>query len=87
MWRKGKRAVIQQLIAQRSEVLVVWSCLTLQDLMDCSPPGSSVHGILWQEYWNGLPFPSPGDFPTQGLNLEVLYYRQIFYRLSHQGSL
>ena len=22
------------------------SCLTLCDLMDCSPPGSSVHGIL-----------------------------------------
>ena len=22
-----------------------------------------------QEYWSGLPFPSPGDIPTQGLNL------------------
>ena len=29
--------------------------------MDCSLPGSSVHGILQQEYWSGLPFPSPGD--------------------------
>ena len=27
-------------------VLVTQSCLTLYDLMDCSPPGSSVHGIL-----------------------------------------
>ena len=27
--------------------------------MDCSLPGSSVHGILHQEYWSGLPFPSP----------------------------
>ena len=26
--------------------LVPQSCLTLCDLMDCSPPGSSVHGIL-----------------------------------------
>ena len=26
--------------------LVVQSCLTLCDPMDCSPPGSSVHGIL-----------------------------------------
>ena len=25
---------------------VVQSCLTLCDAMDCSPPGSSVHGIL-----------------------------------------
>ena len=27
-------------------MLVVRSCLTLCDPMDCSPPGSSVHGIL-----------------------------------------
>ena len=32
--------------------------------MDCSPPGSSVHVILQQEYWSGLPFPSPGDLPN-----------------------
>ena len=28
-----------------SESEVVQSCLTLCDPMDCSPPGSSVHGI------------------------------------------
>ena len=28
--------------------LVSQSCLTLCNLMDCSPPGSSVHGILQQ---------------------------------------
>ena len=27
-------------------VLVTQSCLTLHDPMDCSRPGSSVHGIL-----------------------------------------
>ena len=27
-------------------VLVTQSCCTLCDPMDCSPPGSSVHGIL-----------------------------------------
>ena len=27
-------------------MLVAQSCLTLCDPMDCSPPGSSVHGIL-----------------------------------------
>ena len=27
--------------------------------MDCSPPGSSVHGNPRQEYWRVLPFPSP----------------------------
>jgi len=28
------------------KVLVAQSCLTLCDPMDCSPPGSSVHGII-----------------------------------------
>ena len=30
----------------KSESEVAQSCLTLQDPMDCSPPGSSVHGIF-----------------------------------------
>ena len=34
-----------------------------------------------QEYWSGVPFPSPGDLP----NPEVLHCRQTPYRLSHQG--
>ena len=28
---------------------------------ECSLPDSSVHGIFQQEYWSGLPFPSPGE--------------------------
>ena len=35
--------------------------------MDYSLPGSSVHGIFWQEYWSGLPFPSPEDLPNPGI--------------------
>ena len=35
------------------------SCLTLCDPRDSSPPGSPVPGILRQEHWSGLPFPSP----------------------------
>ena len=38
------------------------SCTTVCDLMDCSPPGSSIHG----EYWTGLPFPPPGDLSDPG---------------------
>ena len=29
--------------------------------MDCSPPGSSVHGTFQEEYWSGLPFPTLGE--------------------------
>ena len=34
---------------------------------NCSPPGSSVHGIFSkQEYWSGLSFPPSGDLPHPG---------------------
>ena len=42
-------------------------CPILCNPIDCSLPGSSVHGILQQEYWSGLPFPSPGDLPDTGI--------------------
>ena len=31
----------------KSESEVAQSCPTLCDPVDCSPPGSSIHGILW----------------------------------------
>ena len=37
----------------------------------CQAPLSM--GFSRQEYWNGLPFPSPGIFPTQGLNPHLLH--------------
>ena len=42
-------------------------CPTLCNPMDCSLPGSSVHGILQEEYWSGLPCPPPGDLPNPGI--------------------
>ena len=49
------------------KVLVAQSCLTLYDPMDCSPPDYSLSvGFSRQEYWNGLPFPSPGYLPNPG---------------------
>ena len=43
------------------------SYLTLCDPMDCSPPGSSAHGILQTKYWSGLPCPPPGHLPDPGM--------------------
>ena len=43
----------------KSESEVVQSCPTLRDPMDCSLPGSSVHGFSRQEYWSGVPLLSP----------------------------
>ena len=47
--------------------LVAKSCPTLCDPMDCSPPGSSVHGILQARILGGLPCPPPGDLPNPGI--------------------
>ena len=30
-------------------------------------------GLSRLEYWNGLPFPTPGDLPTHGLNPCLLH--------------
>ena len=43
------------------------SGLTLCNLMDCSPPGSSVRRILQQEHWSGLPSLPPKDLPDPGV--------------------
>ena len=42
----------------KSESEVVQSCLTLHDPMDCSLPGSSVHGIFQARVleWVGIAF-------------------------------
>ena len=36
-------------------------------------------GFPRQEYWSGLPFPSPGDLSDQGLNSHLLHCRWMLY--------
>ena len=43
----------------KSESEVAQLCPTLSDPMDCSPPGSPSMGFSRQEYWSGVPLPSP----------------------------
>ena len=40
--------------------------------MNCSPRGSSVHGILQEEYWSVLLFTPPGDRPSPGITPGLL---------------
>ena len=57
--------------------------------MDCSPPGSSIHGDSPLQGKNtGVGFHTllQGIFPTQGSNPVLPCGRQILYHLSHQGS-
>ena len=39
-----------------------------------------------QKYWRGLPFPSPGDLPDQGLNPHLLHWQVGSLPLSHRGA-
>ena len=56
--------------------------------MDCSPSGSSVHGISQARILEQVGCHSllQGIFLTQGLNPGLLHCRQTLYCLSHQGS-
>ena len=67
--------------------LVTQSYPTPFDPMDCSPPGSSVHGLLQARiHGMGCHALLQGIFPTQESNPGLLHCRQILYHLSHQGS-
>ena len=48
-----------QCMKVKSESEVAQLCLTPSDPMDCSPPGSSVHGIFQARVLDGVPLPCP----------------------------
>ena len=48
-----------QCMKVKSESEVAQLFLTLRDPMDFSLPGSSVRGFSKQDYWSGVPLPSP----------------------------
>ena len=50
-------------------------CPVLCKPMNCSLSGSSLMGFPSQEYWSGLPFPSPGDLPDPGMEAESLHWQ------------
>ena len=61
---------------------IIQSCLILCKPMDCSPPGSSVHGIFQVRIpeWVSMPS-SRGIFPTQGSYPSLPQCRWILYPL------
>ena len=60
--------VLLQCMKVKSESEIAQSCLTLRSPMDCSPPGSSVHGIFQARALEWVPPPSP-----------VLYRRTLLF--------
>ena len=51
-----------------------------------SPLSSSVHGILWQEYWSGLPFPPPGGLPNSEIEPASLAWAGGFFTAEPPGK-
>ena len=47
--------------------LVVKSCWTLATPWTVAFQAPLSMGFFRQEYWSGLPFPSPGDLPDPGI--------------------
>ena len=72
----------------KSESEVAQSCPTPSDPMDCSLPGSSVHGIFQARVLEWVPLPSPeliwGYFKYQ-ISMDLLS-RDISSRLMDMGS-
>ena len=71
-----------------SESEVAQSCPTLWDPMDCSLPGSSVHGIFQARIleWVAISFSRGSSRPRDRTPVSHIVGRR-FYHLSHQGSL
>ena len=66
--------------------LVTKSCLTLAIPWTVAHQAPLSMGFSRQEYWSGLPFPSPEDLPNPGIEPGCLHCRQTLYRLSYQGK-
>ena len=67
-WLSSLAAYIQEIVLTELLSLCcacIQSCLILCDPMHCQAPLSMEFSR--QEYWSGVPFPSPGDLPNSGI--------------------
>ena len=67
-------------------ILITQLCPTLCDPVDCSPPGSSVHGIFWARIpeWVAISF-SRGSFCPRNRTWVCCIAGRFFYHLSYEG--
>ena len=72
-------------------VVSMWTCLVIQLSSTLCNPWITARqaplsmGFSRQEYWSGLPCPSPGDLPNQGIKPRSPELQRILYHLSYQG--
>ena len=60
----------------KSQSEVAQLCLTVRDLMDCSLPGSSIHGIFQARVleWGAIAFSKRSK-----KNIAMIYVKEVFY--------
>ena len=82
----GVGCLLFQCMKVKIQSEVAQSCLTLRDSMDCSLPGSSVHGIFQARVleWVVIPF-SRGSSQPRDLTCVSCIGGWILYHLSHLG--
>ena len=77
------KAVYEKPTGNTIYVLATQSCLILGDPMDCSPPGSSVHGILQARIleWVAISYSRGSSQPRDGTRVTCVSCmgRQILY--------
>ena len=78
--------VLLQCMKVKSEREVAQSCPTLHDPMDCSLPGSSVHGIFQARVLEWVPSPSPRVMLVRAAVYRVAQSRTRLKRLSSSSS-
>ena len=81
---KNKTLFSLLLLLLLSRFSSVWLFVTLWTIAHQAPPSIE---FSRQEYWSGLPFPSPGVFLTQGLNPSLLHCRKILYHWATREAL
>ena len=66
--------IVNRLWNEKPKVLVAQSCLTLCNPMDCSPPGSSVHGISQARIleWVAMPFSRGSSWPRDRTHVSCI---------------
>ena len=70
--------LVQAMHKVKSESEVAQSCLTLSDPMDCSPPGSSIHGIFQSRVleWVTISFSRGPSWLSYGTRISHISHRR-----------
>ena len=67
VWGLTEHSGPPQLMNTKSESEVTQSCQLFATPWTTVSQAPLFMGFSWQEYWSGLPFPSPGDHPNSGI--------------------